>query len=359
MLPCFRTIFNCHSPCKLSPTSCRSHFSTGPSGFYPSTTFPFPRHPYPTPYEIFHLPQTATTADIKSRYYELVKLHHPDIDFANSQASQEASKVKSSRKSEFSDSANHFKAIVEAYELLKSPSRRQLYLNSGEGWPRPPSSINRGSRGYRTSQRSSSTSRPYRPLYPSSLWDWASSGLGARSSHYTSPQGDYWFSARYTDPRASTFSQQWQRDGLLAKNGIFISSLGCVGVLFYCFQVWKIMPLLDGHSQKDANRFANTSQQIREPIGDERLDQEAWRRLSHAPLPASTSSSTPSQQTPPELGQLQAGSTLSYPHVLAPKSYVEGLDRQSRKTARDLKEARAAAIPASQLLRSRPVEPHA
>ncbi|KAF7371157.1 J domain-containing protein [Mycena sanguinolenta] len=43
-----------------------------------SSQYAFPRHSRPTPHEIFHLSRGASQADIKRRYIELVKLHHPD-----------------------------------------------------------------------------------------------------------------------------------------------------------------------------------------------------------------------------------------------------------------------------------------
>ncbi|KAA1475232.1 hypothetical protein DENSPDRAFT_414467 [Dentipellis sp. KUC8613] len=44
--------------------------------------FPFPTSRHPTPHQIFHLPQSASKADIKARYYDLVRLHHPDAPAA-------------------------------------------------------------------------------------------------------------------------------------------------------------------------------------------------------------------------------------------------------------------------------------
>jgi len=41
-------------------------------------SFPFPSSPHPTPHEIFHLPVGASEQDIKARYYDLVRVHHPD-----------------------------------------------------------------------------------------------------------------------------------------------------------------------------------------------------------------------------------------------------------------------------------------
>jgi hypothetical protein len=81
----------------------RRYASTANDGAAP---FPFPAHRNPTPYEIFHLPQTCSQNDIKARFYELVKYHHPD----SSDTPQE-----------------HFKAILAAYDTLKDPLSRSAY----------------------------------------------------------------------------------------------------------------------------------------------------------------------------------------------------------------------------------------
>ncbi|KAI0744898.1 hypothetical protein C8Q76DRAFT_604359 [Earliella scabrosa] len=40
--------------------------------------YPFPANSHPTPHQIFHLPKSATRADVKARYYDLVRIYHPD-----------------------------------------------------------------------------------------------------------------------------------------------------------------------------------------------------------------------------------------------------------------------------------------
>ncbi|KAJ7832734.1 hypothetical protein B0H14DRAFT_2802399 [Mycena olivaceomarginata] len=43
-----------------------------------SGQYAFPTQAQPTAHQIFHLPRGASQADIKKRYIELVKIHHPD-----------------------------------------------------------------------------------------------------------------------------------------------------------------------------------------------------------------------------------------------------------------------------------------
>ncbi|KAH6914441.1 hypothetical protein BKA70DRAFT_667006 [Coprinopsis sp. MPI-PUGE-AT-0042] len=40
--------------------------------------YPFPAHRNPSPHQVFHLPKNASEADVKARYYDLVRLYHPD-----------------------------------------------------------------------------------------------------------------------------------------------------------------------------------------------------------------------------------------------------------------------------------------
>ncbi|KAI9320963.1 DnaJ domain-containing protein [Dichotomocladium elegans] len=66
-----------------------------------------------SPFEILSLPTTASSADIKRRYYELAKTLHPDKPTGN---------------------VEEFQKVVRAYELLSDPARRSVYLRTGLGW---------------------------------------------------------------------------------------------------------------------------------------------------------------------------------------------------------------------------------
>ncbi|KAG1885145.1 hypothetical protein F4604DRAFT_153332 [Suillus subluteus] len=67
-------------------------------------------YPYPTqinsqPHQIFHLPRSANQEDIKRRYYELVRIYHPDSAVARHYPSEE--------------SQARFQAISRAYDILR------------------------------------------------------------------------------------------------------------------------------------------------------------------------------------------------------------------------------------------------
>lgn len=78
---------------------------------------PWPATPFPTPYEIFHVQQSASQADIKRRYYELVKIYHPDR-ISNPTALEN----------------ERFHKIVAANDLLCDRSRRSAFDTYGIGW---------------------------------------------------------------------------------------------------------------------------------------------------------------------------------------------------------------------------------
>ncbi|EIW59934.1 uncharacterized protein TRAVEDRAFT_28849 [Trametes versicolor FP-101664 SS1] len=73
-----------------------------------SASYPFPHHAHPTPHQIFHLPPGATQPQIKARYYELVRVHHPDSPSGR----------------DLSPALRHkrFQSITAAYDILRGKS---------------------------------------------------------------------------------------------------------------------------------------------------------------------------------------------------------------------------------------------
>lgn len=79
----------------------------------------------PTPYEIFQLEKAAPYS--KRRFYELVKLYHPDRHRLSSRIAQidclsQDTKMK------------RYRLIVAANNILSDPSRRRAYDQYGAGW---------------------------------------------------------------------------------------------------------------------------------------------------------------------------------------------------------------------------------
>jgi len=104
--------------------------------------------PSPTPFDIFSLPKTASEEEIRSRYYDLVKIYHPDKCGDNSPIALE-----------------RFRKVVKAHEILNNRHKKEMYLRFGVGWDSPvatnttaSSSMSYGSRFTKGSKYSSNYS---------------------------------------------------------------------------------------------------------------------------------------------------------------------------------------------------------
>ncbi|TFK66164.1 hypothetical protein BDN72DRAFT_161147 [Pluteus cervinus] len=71
----------------------------------PGSVYPFPKHPRPTPHQIFHLSPSASQVEIKARYYDLVRIHHPDSPH--------------SRLIPAAERHSRFQSITAAYDVLR------------------------------------------------------------------------------------------------------------------------------------------------------------------------------------------------------------------------------------------------
>lgn len=80
----------------------------------------WPSHPLPTPYQIFRCNQQTPYS--KSRYYQLVKLYHPDHARHRRLHISEAVRVE------------RFRLIVSANAILSDPAKRAAYDRFGLGW---------------------------------------------------------------------------------------------------------------------------------------------------------------------------------------------------------------------------------
>ncbi|KAI0000372.1 hypothetical protein BJV77DRAFT_939203, partial [Russula vinacea] len=83
---------------------------------------PIPPKSNPTPHQIFHLPLNASQREVKSRYFELVRIYHPDSPIARAYPPD----VSEAR----------FHAISTSYDVLRG-RRATLDPNSPDETPHP------------------------------------------------------------------------------------------------------------------------------------------------------------------------------------------------------------------------------
>ncbi|KAH9935574.1 uncharacterized protein B0H18DRAFT_417082 [Fomitopsis serialis] len=102
----------------VRPTVFRSCRSLGPRHVSSSANpFPFPTIAHPTPYQIFHLPPSATRDEVKTRYYDLVRIYHPDSAISRAVPPETAHA--------------RFQAISAAYSVLSGKANRMADAESG------------------------------------------------------------------------------------------------------------------------------------------------------------------------------------------------------------------------------------
>lgn len=80
----------------------------------------WPTKPNPTPYEIFDIPRSAPYK--KHRFYQLVKLYHPDTGSSSSPSTSHDTRLE------------RYRLVVAANDLLSDPAKRKLYDIHGLGW---------------------------------------------------------------------------------------------------------------------------------------------------------------------------------------------------------------------------------
>ncbi|KAF8075290.1 hypothetical protein FPV67DRAFT_1408319 [Lyophyllum atratum] len=110
-----------HVPYRLSALPTQLHIiiqvrlasSTASRSSSGTHQYPYPTNTRPTPHQIFHLSPGASQKDIKARYYELVRCHHPDSTHCRS----------------LTPSERHarFQAITAAYDTLRGKPTSATY----------------------------------------------------------------------------------------------------------------------------------------------------------------------------------------------------------------------------------------
>ena len=172
------------------------------------------------PYQILALPRSASSSEIKTAYYSLVKTHHPDLP-------------SSSKPKNFD-----FKDIVSSYELLRDPKKREAYLRYGLGWasdgrhngatayPEAGFNYNNVHNPWGSPKARRHKHAHERPRYPSSSWDFGHSDTT-----------DFYSSNVNSAASSSRTSEQY------TSNASFIAILAAMSALLYSVQFWILAPI--------------------------------------------------------------------------------------------------------------------
>lgn len=223
------------------------------------------------PYQVLSIPRSASKGEIKSAYYALMKVYHPDI--ASSSSSSSSPSSASSSSSTITPGTSNgkkpkgfeFTDISAAYDLLRDNRRREQYLRYGLGWnsssssPSSPSSSNssyNNRRGFAYDETHNPWGQPIRksrpmrhayerPRYPSSSWDFAAH---ADSTEFF-----------YRNPKDSTNGSTMNTEGQYVSNYKFFGILAGCSLVLYSVQFWRLAPPMPGNSSSSINETSGNS----------------------------------------------------------------------------------------------------
>ncbi|OAQ66448.1 Hsp40 co-chaperone Jid1 [Pochonia chlamydosporia 170] len=111
-----------HSSNRFTPQPSRRYATKPPNSN--ADLPPWPRSPHPTPYEIFGIQRG--TPYTKRRFYQLVKLYHPDT--------HDKETTTPSPTLTHATRLERYHLIIAANDLLSDPNKRRLYDHHGIGW---------------------------------------------------------------------------------------------------------------------------------------------------------------------------------------------------------------------------------
>lgn len=168
----------------------RRYATAGPSASSlsssPETPPPsWPSKSHPTPYDIFAMPQNGPYT--KKRFYQLVKLYHPDIHTNTAQSVKSSTSTTSSSKGGLTPALRleRYHLIVAANDILSDPNKRHLYDTYGLGWssPTPNADLRARDRSWRD--------QPNSPAMNATWEDWerwhAARGDGKQNGQHPPP----------------------------------------------------------------------------------------------------------------------------------------------------------------------------
>lgn len=159
--------------------------------FRDNLRWPAPKTPSatPTPYEIFELPKGGAYS--KRKFYELVKIYHPDRHGLEGTACAGISHI---------EKLERYRLVVLAHEILSDPIKRRAYDSYGAGWGTSEKQSTRHTRGY----YSTSAGKPFGfgPGYDNSPFSNATWEDWERWYRRSEPNHKQAYAGNYINPNA-------------------------------------------------------------------------------------------------------------------------------------------------------------
>ncbi|PTU21400.1 hypothetical protein P175DRAFT_0476455 [Aspergillus ochraceoroseus IBT 24754] len=138
------------------PASIARPYATAPGGFL-EKELSWPSSPSFTPYDVFGQDRRAPYS--KHRFYELVKIYHPDRPCNDHPLCRDISPERRLQR---------YHIVVAAHEILSNPSRRAAYDRCGTGWHLHPAGNHQP-----TPSWAGTGSSNYGPIFHNATWeDW-------------------------------------------------------------------------------------------------------------------------------------------------------------------------------------------
>ncbi|KAI9788089.1 MAG: hypothetical protein M1816_007221 [Peltula sp. TS41687] len=168
-----------------------------------------PPNTIPNPYQIFNIQRDSPYS--KARFYELVKIYHPDR-IRNNDASSGVRRLSQTVRVE------RYRLVIAANDILSDPVKRNAYDRCGAGWNGQPETKTHRSGGGEYDFRHHAWSSPGYEAWKNGADDW--------SPHHNATWEDWerWYSYRA--------GKRWgKQQPVFAANGAFISTVVVLGVL--------------------------------------------------------------------------------------------------------------------------------
>ncbi|KAF6746751.1 hypothetical protein DFP72DRAFT_822715 [Ephemerocybe angulata] len=199
----------------------------------------YPTHANPTAHEIFHLPRAASQSQIKSRYYELVRLHHPDSHHSRAHLSPDQAQ-------------SQFASITAAYDYLRGVSSSHLPNAKRYGYEPGQSNFDPYLHELARRRRAQQASQAHRGGGGSGSQDWGS-----------------WGGAGFAPPRGSRGGEGFNEAGRKERT---VLALGVAALVLGLYPSFVLFPFQMKKTHNSAAKNLAKARNDAREMGGERRD---------------------------------------------------------------------------------------